>query len=71
MPFSTTLELTNEMKKLLYILSFFVAVAHAQETVTIKFPEHLLKTSIADLKAGDSLMYYQCHVSEGQSQLVH
>lgn len=29
-----------------------------------------MKTSVVGLKAGDSLCYYQCHVSEGQSQLV-
>ena len=29
-----------------------------------------MQTSVVSLKAGDSLSYYQCHVSEGQSQLV-
>lgn len=58
------------MKKLLYILFFFVAVANGQESITVKFPEHLLKTSVVNLKVGDSLTYYQCHVSEGQNQLV-
>ena len=43
---------------------------NAQESLTIKFPEHLMQTSVVSLKAGDSLSYYQCHVSEGQSLLV-
>lgn len=56
---------------MIFILSFFCCVIiNAQESMSVKFPDHLLKTSVVGLKAGDSLSYYQCHVSEGQSQLV-
>lgn len=58
--------------KLIYIVALFfsVVVSEAQESLAVKFPEHLLKTSIVSLKAGDSLTYYQCHVDNAAQQLV-
>ncbi len=58
--------------KLVYIIVFVIAVNfyQAQETIAVKFPEHLLKTSVVSLKPGDSLTYYQCHVDNAATQLV-
>lgn len=57
------------MKLIVYIF-FFSAAIIAQENTAVKFPGHLLKTSVVNVKAGDSLTYYQCHVGEGQTQLI-
>ena len=59
------------MKKIIYIvLIFCFSYAKAQESVAVKFPEHLLKTCVVGLKAGDSLLYYQCHVDVAAQQIV-
>ena len=42
----------------------------AQENKIISFPQHLIKTSAAELKENDSLIYFQCHVTEATQQLV-
>lgn len=48
----------------------FFHYQNAQESNAVKFPEHLLKTSVVHLKTGDSLTYYQCHVDNAAQQLV-
>lgn len=60
------------MMKLVSIVILFSlsAFSKAQESVGFKFPEHLLKTTVVSLKAGDSLTYYQCHVDNAAQQLV-
>lgn len=59
------------MKKIIYIFFIFIAnVVSAQESVSVKFPEHLLKTTVVSLKAKDSLIYYQCHVDQASQQIV-
>ena len=58
------------MKKLIYILFIFGSALNAQESVAVKFPEHLLKTCVVNLKANDSLIYYQCHVDQASQQIV-
>ncbi len=60
------------MNKLFIIFCFFFLVfaLGAQETKTISFPAHFIKTSIAELKANDSLIYFQCHVEEATQQLI-
>lgn len=59
------------MKKLVYIILFFYSgFLNAQESVAVKFPEHLLKTTVVSLKANDSLIYYQCHVDQASQQIV-
>lgn len=61
----------NLLRNLLYIFfAFYSVFSLGQESVSIKFPEHLLKTSVVGLKTGDSLTYYQCHVGEGKTQIV-
>jgi hypothetical protein len=58
------------MHQLFYILFiFYTAFLHGQEN-SITFPSHLLKTQIVNLKNGDSLIYYQCHVDNAAQQLV-
>lgn len=36
----------------------------------IKFQETLLKTAVTNLKNGDSLLYYQCHVDEAKTEIT-
>lgn len=58
------------MKSIFYIFfSFQFVVLCAQES-TVSFPNHLLKTEIVNLRKGDSLTYYQCHVDNAAQQLV-
>lgn len=42
----------------------------AQEDKFFTFPKHLQNTCIAKLKAGDSLTYYQCYVTEAVQELT-
>jgi hypothetical protein len=59
------------MKKIIYIFFTFTAISvGAQENTGVKFPDHLLKTSVVNLKNGDSLTYYQCHVDQAAQQIV-
>ncbi len=59
------------MKNIFLILfSFAALISRAQESVVVKFPEHLLKTAVVHLKAGDSLTYYQGHVDSAAQQLI-
>ena len=55
-----------------FTVLFIVCISFlkAQETALVKFPEHLIKTSVVSLKAGDSLTYYQCHVDYASQQIV-
>jgi hypothetical protein len=59
-----------QMNKLFYILFVFQAAFLCGQESTITFPPHLLKTEIVNLKNGDSLTYYQCHVDHAAQQLV-
>ena len=54
------------MFRLIITLSF---LSFSMEAQTISYPEQLKKTMIAQLKPGDSLLYYQCHVEEAIQQL--
>lgn len=59
------------MRTIIYI--FFLLIfgrSSAQDIISVKFPEHLSKTSVVDLASGDSLIYYQCHVDEAAQQIV-
>jgi hypothetical protein len=59
------------MKAIIYIfflLTFFTV--QGQNIISVKFPEHLSKTSAANLLSGDSLIYYQCHVDQASQQIV-
>jgi hypothetical protein len=51
-----------------FLFSFFRMTA--QDIISVKFPDHLSKTSAAALLNGDSLVYYQCHVDEAAQQIV-
>lgn len=51
----------------------FIFTAHvffAQENSVIKFPEAYAKTAMAELKSGDSLLFYQCHVEEAVTEIT-
>lgn len=54
---------------LLLILFLHNAVL-SQSSASISFPEHFAKTAIANLKNNDSLLYYQCHVIEGSTEIT-
>lgn len=60
------------MKLALYITGFVLLLnyAKAQETVNLKFPEAYAKTALAELKSGDSLLFYQCHVEEAITEIT-
>lgn len=45
---------------------FLVSVLNAQ----VVFPSHFIKTSIAELKTNDSLIYFQCYVAEATQELT-
>jgi hypothetical protein len=58
------------MKRIIYIFfALYAGSLFAQES-TVKFPEHLLRTQIVNLKNADSLTYYQCHVDVAAQQFV-
>jgi len=62
--------MTLFMKTFFYTFFLFLALFSLAQEPVIKFPDHLLKTEIVNLKNGDSLIYYQCHVDEAYQQVV-
>ncbi len=58
------------MKTLFCIFFAFQAAFFFAQEIAVKFPDHLLKTEIVNLRKGDSLTYYQCHVDNAAQQLV-
>jgi hypothetical protein len=58
------------MKRIFYIFFSFQSVLLLAQESTVTFPNHLLKTEIVNLRKGDSLTYYQCHVDNASQQLV-
>lgn len=56
----------------LYFLIWFFTVHlnFAQSNSSVKFPDSYLKTAIAELKDGDSLLFYQCHVEEAVTEIT-
>jgi hypothetical protein len=58
------------MKKLFCIFFAFQAVFFFAQENAVTFPNHLLKTEVVNLRKGDSLTYYQCHVDHAAQQLI-
>lgn len=60
------------MRAVIFFLSliFFANGFSAQESVAIKLPEAYAKTAMAELKSGDSLLFYQCHVEEAITEIT-
>lgn len=60
------------MKFHIHLITFIftVHVFFAQENSVIKFPEAYAKTAMAELKSGDSLLFYQCHVEEAITEIT-
>lgn len=60
------------MKLAQYITGFILLFncTQAQENVSLKFPEAYAKTALAELKSGDSLLFYQCHVEEAITEIT-
>lgn len=57
------------MRLILSAILLFPLFLFSQESA-FTVPEHLRGTCIAGLKNGDSLTYFQCHVTEASQQLV-
>lgn len=53
-----------------FVIILFFEIASGQALKLLIFPDHLSKTSMAGLKNNDSLIYYQCHVTEASTQLI-
>lgn len=60
------------MKFHIHLITFILTVHgfFAQENSVIKFPEAYAKTAMAELKNGDSLLFYQCHVEEAITEIT-
>jgi hypothetical protein len=57
-------------KAVLYLFLIPGVNSFAQENQPVTFPKHLQATEIADLKANDSLIYFQCYVAEATQELT-
>lgn len=51
-------------------LILFASSLTGQENVAVKFPEAYSKTALFELKSGDSLLFYQCHVEEAITEIT-
>ena len=59
-----------DKKHFYYLLVLGIAFFSHASFSQIKFQENLIKTTVANLKSGDSLMFYQCHVDEAKTEIT-
>lgn len=56
------------MRLVVFCGLFFIGLVNVFCQEQVMFPKHLQHTRIAQLKEHDSLIYYQCYVSEAQQE---
>ncbi len=58
------------MRLIILTLLLSLSLTVSSQNQLVQFPDHLSKTSMAQLKSNDSLMFYQCHVVEAKTEIT-